>query len=337
MFLNVIKKYKKTFAILVIVVLYLLSWLISFDNNRSFRYGVTFSQSYAQYLGLDWREVLTATLDDLQIQNYRLIAYWNLIEPGPGIYNFSDLDWQISEVEKRGGNVILSLGLRVPRWPECHIPSWALNLTEEQIMAVNNKYIEAVVKHYSNNKTIVAWQVENEPFLRVFGQCQKQTAAIVMQKVETTKKISKLPVAITDSGELGNWWSTAKIADWLGVSVYRRVRQPVIGYINYPLPPVFYSLRAGLIRLFQPNKNIYISELQLEPWINGGLIDASLTQQQQAMSEKNVSDFIIYARRTGLDPIYFWGVEWWYYMKQKGIDSYWQIIKSQIIDNAGKI
>ena len=337
MLLKFIKKYKKTFILLVLVFLYILSWFISFDNNRQFRYGVTFSQPYAKYLGLNWKEVFIATLDDLKIQNYRLVAYWNLIEPGPGVYDFKDLDWQINEVQKRGGNVVLALGLRVPRWPECHVPTWAVNLPKEQLLAASSDFIDAVVKHYAGNKTIITWQVENEPFLNVFGQCQNQSVELVAKKVANVKAISKLPVAITDSGELGPWLPTAKLTDTLGVSMYRRVQQPIIGYINYPLPPLFYAARAWLVKRFVSNINVYISELQLEPWINGGIIDASIAKQKEAFPEKSVDNFIKYARKTGLDPIYFWGVEWWYYMKEKGEVNYWNEIKFQVELNANKL
>lgn len=339
MSLQFIKKYRITFIVIIIVFFYGVSWLINLDNNRQFRYGVTFSQPYAQYLGLDWKLVLTEILDDLQIQNYRLVAYWNLIEIGPGVYDFSDLDWQINEVAKRGGNVILAVGLRVPRWPECHIPVWASNLPEDQLIEANKEYIEAVVKHYSdspNIKTITNWQVENEPFLNIFGHCIRQNESIVSDKVGIVKNLSKLPVTITDSGELGGWHKTAKLADLLGISIYRRVSQPIVGYINYPLPPVFYSLRAWLVGLFVGNNSVYISELQLEPWINGNLIETTVAKQKQAMSEEHMINFINYAKRTGLNPIYFWGVEWWYYMKQKGEPGYWDEIKNQIEINATK-
>jgi len=55
----------------------------------------------------------------------RLVAYWQKIEPEQGKYSFEDLDWQIKEAEKRDIEVILVIGRKVSRWPECHIPEWA--------------------------------------------------------------------------------------------------------------------------------------------------------------------------------------------------------------------
>jgi hypothetical protein len=329
----IIKKHKIIFATLAIIILYLLSWLISSDNNQRFRYGVTFSQSYAEYLKLNWQDVLIASLDDLKIRDYRLIAYWNLIEPGPGIYNFNDLDWQINEVSKRGGNIILATGLRVPRWPECHLPSWSKNMLMSQLDKANQRFIKQVVNRYKDNKSIIAWQIENEPFLNIFGKCPQQTTSQVAEKINLVKSLASQPVLTTDSGELSSWFPAIKLVNQLGVSVYRRVRQPLIGYFTYPIPPIFYSWHAALLELFFPAKQFYISELQLEPWLNDDIINTTINQQTQALSVKQVNDFIYYARATGLDPIYFWGVEWWYWLKLHGNGDYWQAIKQQVENN----
>src|SRR3989338_5721806 len=45
-------------------------------------WGVTFSKPYAQGLGLDWKETYLAILDELNVKNLRIPAYWNELE-GP--------------------------------------------------------------------------------------------------------------------------------------------------------------------------------------------------------------------------------------------------------------
>ncbi|MEO5499038.1 MAG: hypothetical protein ABIR46_00895, partial [Candidatus Saccharimonadales bacterium] len=91
--------------------------------------GVSFSEKRAKELGLDWRANFTALLDDMHISAFRLMSYWDEHEIVRGQHDFSSLDWQIDEASKRGATVTLAVGLRQPRWPECHQPKWADDLT----------------------------------------------------------------------------------------------------------------------------------------------------------------------------------------------------------------
>src|SRR3989344_7577954 len=70
-------------------------------------WGVSFSKRAAEGLGLDWRSTYRAVLDDLRADHIRLGSYWDEIEPMPGAYDFSDLDWQIQEAAKQDVRVIL--------------------------------------------------------------------------------------------------------------------------------------------------------------------------------------------------------------------------------------
>src|SRR3989344_1658627 len=92
-------------------------WLMDL-SRADHRMGLTFSDFYAEReLGLDWRETYRAILDELQPDLLRLVAYWNRIETEPATFDFSALDHQISEAERRSIPVILAVGFRTPRWP----------------------------------------------------------------------------------------------------------------------------------------------------------------------------------------------------------------------------
>nr|MBP9760130.1 hypothetical protein [Candidatus Paceibacterota bacterium] len=59
------------FLALFVVVLFLCFVLYAFyatPRPTSIQYGVSFNTMYAGELGLDWREVYTAVLDDLQVR-----------------------------------------------------------------------------------------------------------------------------------------------------------------------------------------------------------------------------------------------------------------------------
>src|SRR5688572_17443133 len=130
----------------------------AFMPREQVSFGATFSKPYAMELGLDWRETYVAVLDDLGVRRLRIPAYWNEIEPAEGDYHFDDLDWQINEAAKRGAAVILAVGLRAPRWPECYAPTWADGLDQDTLDLKVLAMIETVVRRYAAEPAIVAWQ-----------------------------------------------------------------------------------------------------------------------------------------------------------------------------------
>jgi len=81
-----IKNILKKIGLFFLAILILLLLLFAYVNipvktpNTAFDLGVTFSWKYSEELGLDWREVYTAMLDDLGVRKVRLPAYWDHIE-----------------------------------------------------------------------------------------------------------------------------------------------------------------------------------------------------------------------------------------------------------------
>ncbi|MDP2586594.1 MAG: beta-galactosidase [Candidatus Komeilibacteria bacterium] len=322
--------YKRVWILAVGLVLILaVVWLYQadFSQNKNFVFGVTFSQKYAEELKLDWRKTLQALLNDLKIRQFRLVAYWDLLEPEPEQYNFSDLDWQINEVAQAGGQIILALGQRVPRWPECHWPGWVYRYNEaerkEKILAL----LEQVVKRYQKNKAIISWQVENEPWLKAFGQCPVPDNDFYKQEVALVRSLDNHPVSVTESGELSTWLRGGSQANWLGISVYRVTWNRWLGYFYYPLPPAHYYLKSQLIKFFTGSDKIYVSELQTEPWLGQPILNVSLADQYHSMDLDKFKNNVAYARKTGLSPIYLWGAEWWYWLKQQGDATIWNEAK----------
>jgi len=117
-------------------------------------WGIVFSQKHAEFLGLDWKENYSAILDDLGVKHLKLIAYWDLIEKEPDNYDFSDLDWQTQEAEKRGAKILLVIGIKVPRWPECHFPDWAETETLNE-REIQQKVLVLLKKLFCATKTVL--------------------------------------------------------------------------------------------------------------------------------------------------------------------------------------
>jgi len=304
------------------------------DPKRKIEWGVTFSKLFAGQMNIDWKQAYIGILDDLKIRNLRLVAYWPEIEKTPDKYDFSDLDWQINEADKRGAQVVLSLGMRLPRWPECHIPSWVGRQSSEQNASLNDQgrqqlltYIENTVAHYKDNSAVAYWQVENEPFLN-FGICPKVDQAFLDEEIALVKKLDSRPILISDSGELSIWYYAAKRGDIFGTTMYRWVENKYIGQYKYPIPPAFFRLKEKIIRLFVGSqKPFWVIELQGEPWQSAQIYDTSVNDQLKSLNLEEFKGIIDYAKQTGFSKYYLWGVEWWWSLKQNNHPEYWEYVK----------
>ena len=285
---------------------------------KEITWGVNFSQKHASLLELDWQETYLALLNDLKVKNLKVAAHWDLIEPEDGIFNFEDLDWQIREVERRGGKILLALGMKTPRWPECHIPEWAKNLNKNQQQEKILRMLDKIVSRYGDSEVIKYWQVENEPFFP-FGECPWVDKNFLKKEIALVKSLDflKRPVIISDSGEGSLWITAAQLGDTVGTTMYRKVwfRQ-IKKYISYPFPSTFYWRKAQIIKkLF--GKEVVVVELQAEPWGPKLMYDISLEEQEKTMNLTQFKENIEFAKRTGLKEFYLWGAEWFYWMKTK--------------------
>jgi len=280
-------------------------------------WGVAFSQKHAQHLGLDWRETYSALLDDLNVKKVKIASYWDLIESQDGDYDFTDLDWQLAEAQKHGAEVLLAVGMKSPRWPECHIPGWAQNIGKESQQEKITKFLEAVALRYRDSNVIKGWQVENEPFF-VFGECPWTDKEFLKKEVALIKSLDNQhrPIIIAESGEGFFWFKAAAVGDVVGITMYKNVWISQFGfYFTYPFPSVLYHRKAELVRMFY-DKEVICVELQAEPWGPKLLYDLSPEEGQKTMNLEQFKYNIEFARNTGLKEFYLWGAEWWYWMKE---------------------
>ena len=319
-------KRKKCFMIIVLIFLilaFILFW--SFFLGRPPRaekitWGVNFSQKHAQNLGLDWKETYSALIDDLAAKNLKVAAHWDLLEPKENEFYFDDLDWQINTAEEKEAEIILVIGMKTSRWPECHIPDWAKNLSKDEQQKEILVMLEKVVSRYQNSKAIWAWQLENEPFFP-FGECPWADKVFLNEEIEQVKLLDtqQRPVVISDSGEGSFWFSAAKMGDIVGTTMYRKVwfdfswlkiKFPFLpdfvkkfGFYldyNYFFPPKFYWQKANIIDKFF-HKEVICVEFQAEPWCQNKLLyNCSLEEQKITMNPEQFRKNIGFAEKTGL-------------------------------------
>lgn len=328
------QKRKKTFIIFIVIlgVSQILLWglllYLNWGKAKTAKIGVTFAPAHAQYFGLNPRDVLRASLDDLGIKKYRISAYWNKIEPAPGVFNFWEVDWQLDEIEHRNGSVVLAIGRRLPRWPECHDPGWLKGASKEAQQARVLNMLKRTVEYFKGRKVIEAWQVENEPLLSVFGDCPAPDIDFLKKEVELVRSLDNRPIVMTESGELSTWSASALMADRIGISIYKTTWSPGLGISSYPLTSIYYKHRA---RALSPLVDkIYVSELQAEPWERTPLPKTPILEQKVMMNEDKIEKGVEFAKRAGFDEMYLWGLEWWYWLKTQGDSGVWETIKELV-------
>ena len=293
------------------------------------RFGITFSDIYAEKLGLNWKETYLAILDDLGTKHLRLPAYWSEAEPEEDVFEFDRLDFQVDEAVKRNVDIILAVGERLPRWPECHIPDWANDSPDRDVELLD--YIRETVNRYKDVDNIIYWQVENEPFLRGFGDCPPMDSGLLDREIALVRSLDSRPVLITDSGELGDWIRAKRRADVFGTTMYRDVWLKRTIRFRYPLPPTWFKFKDTVTRFLagqSPVQKIIVVEMQAEAWGKDPIPYISLEKQLKAMDFDSFKENIEYAERARIPDIYLWGAEWWYRLKLKdGHPEYWDYAK----------
>ncbi len=295
------------------------------------RIGVSFSEKRSTEMGLDWRANYLALLDDMDIKAFRLMSYWDIHEPTRGQLDFSTLDWQMDQAAARGAKVSLAIGLRQPRWPECHEPAWTSDLSGNTWKQALYAYIEIVVKRYENHPALESWQLENEGANDWFGTCLTPDTERLNEEFNLVKSWSKKPVWMSLSDQHG-LPVDPPMPDAYGFSVYRRLWSdktwPYIGYTTYPTPIWYHRGRAALIKLMT-GRDSFIHELQLEPWGATDTKNLPIAEQDKTMSIQQIRDNLYFARELGMSNIYTWGSEWWYWRKVNGDPSIWQAVREE--------
>jgi len=321
--------YVVAFLLIVYTVLIILS-----TKKYDVVYGISFNQNHATDLGLDWKNVYTEMLQDLQPSYIRIAAMWNEVEPDKGVFNFKNVDFMMNKAAEYNTKVVLVVGQKAPRWPECHVPEWVEQDTkksEDYLL----EYVTQVVNRYKNHAALEIWQVENEAYIPFeFGECEHYNRDIVKDEIALVQGLDPdHKTIITDSGELSTWIKASNAGDLFGTTMYRVVQTPGGFTFNYDwLPAGFYRVKS---RLFgRGYDEFFVSELQAEPWFtDSNPWNTPIEDQEKTMNPERLQKHLNYVERVGASRAYLWGVEWWYLMKiHRGDARYWDIVKEKISD-----
>jgi hypothetical protein len=309
------------------LILALIIFILAYKPKpETISYGMSFNTPYARELGLDWQQTYDAIIDELGVRKFRLAAHWPMVEPVDGTWNFTELDYQVKRAEEVGATIIMAVGRRLPRWPECHIPDWVKTQPWEAQKELQREYMKTVVERYKDSPAIIYWQVENEPFLSLFAfeHCGPLDEAFLAEEIALMKELDPTrPILVTDSGNLGTWAGAYRHGDAFGTSVYVHFWNPELGQFRTLLPPWFYRAKERVMALWYGEKPTYLIELSAEPWLVAPVVEVPLDIQYSRMDVQKFNDILEYAEATRYEEQYLWGAEWWYWLHKQGEDAMW--------------
>lgn len=308
-------------------------WYIHTETSKPLQMGVSFVPDYATSLGLEPQATMDGLLN-LGIKHFRLVSYWSDIEQTKGQYDFSQLDWQFKKAEAAHAKISLSIGLRQPRWPECHMPDWATNQPVSEWQPQLQKFMGATIERYKNSPSLQSYQLENEYFNTAFGGCTNFDRNRLIAEYNQVKKADPVhPVIISRSNnDVGIPINEPK-PDLYGVSVYKRVWDAGVThrYLEYPFPAWFYGFLAAAQKI-NDGRDMVIHEMQAEAWAPNGksITEISLAEQNKSLDATRLKGRFDYAKATGIRQIDFWGGEYWYYRLTVLHDpSLWQVARQE--------
>jgi hypothetical protein len=309
--------------------------------------GFTYSQRQAEYLGLQWQDAFAASLA-LSPSVIRLGAYWDEIEREPGQYDFAVLDWLLARVPP-GRTVVLTVGMKAPRWPEYYLPAWLerdLDAGDGDLISDHARlrgrtlgFVAEVVRRYRGTEAIGYWQVENEPLDPAGPHGWRIGADFLHEEVALVRSLDSRPVVVSTFvpadplSQLPGPWGRLRErsrailaeADVLGLDIY-----PARGVRSHGLDLIFTWPRwawepvvADLQRLARAKgKEAWIMEAQAEPWEPGRLVYTDRPRSRSAQPETAARTFA-QLRAAGFPTVLLWGVEYWQMRQQRHDDRGW--------------
>jgi hypothetical protein len=165
---------------------------------------------------------------------------------------------------------------------------------------------------------VTSWQLENEALLKSFGDCpdgdySHRRLAAELQLVKLLDRSRPVVMSLSDS------WGFPFFGprpDAYAMSLYRITINRHGAYNYSKRRPDFYRGRAGIIHLLK-QRPVFIHEMQAEPWLPRALTEVPVREQLRYMNPTLLSEIFSFALGTGMRPIDLWGLEWWYWLKEK--------------------
>ncbi len=327
--------------------------------------GTSFSPRRAAALGLDY-QVAFKRLEALHFRVIRLSAYWEEVDR----FGYGQLDWLMSEAERAHQPIVLSVGMKGLGWPEFYIPLAMLPLggiREGHDVAEDPGlrdgallFVEETVTRYWQNRALVAWQVENEPFNRAGPQRWWIGRSFLQEEISAVRSLDQRdrPVLVnafghfnllfdqvsarngvdfksllgfdSDSAERQSL-SVLRSGDILGLDVYTAIGYRFLGQDHMSRADSGWPEQIGrwLHAAGHEGKQAWITEAQAEPW------EASIKtySDPRSVSPTQIQSVFSNLRDAGYTTILLWGSEYWLWRADSGdpswLDAVRQILRGE--------
>jgi hypothetical protein len=326
---------RKTFLFLPLFAIVILLFFSSWPCETSYtepKFGFSFHPHQASYLGLDPQKTYLALLDGLRPSFIRVPVFWDEVQKERGGFDFSNIDFFVSEAQKRDIKVTVALGYTIFRYPECREPRWAWDLRDEEFDKSLLSYLEKAVTRLSNFDNIEAWQVENEQELWLIKpQCRVIKTELFKKEIEVVKKADKLnrPIVVTHGAQtrIGNFWQgKILLGDIFAVSFFGKSYNKNLHLYTNRL--WFRNISVEKAVTEKQGRHFWISEFQAEPWGRTPLNKISPEEAKESMNPAILKENIELLKKFGgAERVYFWGVEWWCKELLEGRSGMWEVGK----------
>lgn len=335
--------------------------------------GISIRPRQMEAFGLE-APMTVKTLLQHQFSLVRIPAYWNRVEPRPGVFDASEPDWLLEAAERAGKQVILSVGaVKNYGYPEFFVPEHHLDgplregalvrpSTHPALLDAATAFIREIVSRYADRKAVIAWQLEHEAVDPLgMEHSWRLSEDFVRAELDALKATDPTrPVLMNGfmptSSLVGvsQWWRTrdqgdslavaSRLADIVGIDFYPRHALLAVGrrtlYLAGADRPWRRALATSTVRSIEKRgRRVMITEGQAEPW---EAVTTPPDPEDRAMFSCRPEDVIrnynaAMAWAGGVSPLQaylFWGAEYWIRRWRSGDPSYLMAFR-RVVDESG--
>ena len=322
--------------------------------------GTSFSPWRAEYLGLDYQKAFIR-LEAMHFRVVRLSAYWDQVDRD----GYDQLDWLMNEAQRARQPIVLTVGMKALGWPEFFIPDSLKSMktisrgqdiaTDATIREGALGFVDATVLRYRDNRALIAWQVENEPFNRAGPDRLWIDANFVRDEIASVRQLDgqHRPIIINAfshfnlvfdrasarqdfdlrqvlgfdaDGAERDGLSVLKRGDVLGLDVYTAIGYQFLGKDHLSTADADWPDRLARVRELAKRQGTqaWITEAQAEPWESS---PDSYTNPKST-SPQAIRTIFANLKDAGYGTVLFWGSEYWLWREDRGDPRWVDTVKS---------